>query len=97
MSFKVMFQQSVKYNGKRYAGNVVFEANEADKESLLNAGAFEVKNALIGEAKSGHKIIIPIEADKTAVKQAETSDMGKEAAGADKSTKKAGKPFKKGK
>lgn len=56
---KVMFVQAVKYNGVKYAGNVVIEADEKDLDSLMNAGAYLVKEALIGEAKNGHKLIIP--------------------------------------
>lgn len=97
---KVMFVQAVKYNGVKYAGNVVIEADEKDLDSLMNAGAYLVKQALIGEARNGHKLIIPVQtempADASKAAQATGEQKGSDEVKAPiKSQKKTAKKGKK--
>ena len=60
MATKVLFMSAVKHNGKRYPGNTVIEVQESEKKELLAAGAYLVKQGLIGENKNGERIIISV-------------------------------------
>lgn len=80
MAIKVLFMSAVKHNGKRYPGNTVIEVQESEKKELLTAGAYLIKQGLIGENKNGERIIISVldKEEKTAdIPQEKGKEKGK--------------------